>query len=86
MANRQVTRTRKDRNGDITALCQPGKYWSPRAKRDAIRDIERGRNSYYVQQNGRRVEIHVVEGRNGKYLRTDPDKTSANNLDDLPNC
>ncbi len=33
-----------------------------------------------------RVEIHVVKGPNGKYLRTDPDKTTKNNLLDLPDC
>lgn len=86
MADRRVTQSRKDRDGDITALCNPGQYWSPRAKGDAIRDIEGGSHSYYVLSNGRRVDIHVVNGPNGKYLRTDPDQTSGNNLDDLPNC
>ena len=86
MANREVTRTRKDRNGDITALCHPRKYWSPRSTQNAIRDIEGRRHSYYVMQNGRRVDIHVVDGPNGKYLKTDPDETVSNNLDDLPDC
>jgi len=30
MADRQVTQSRKDSDGDILALCNPGEYWSPR--------------------------------------------------------
>lgn len=86
MANRQVTRTDKNYDGDITALCNPRRYWSPRRKRRAIRDIERNRHSYYVSENGRRVEVHVVEEGGDKYLRTDPDDATVNNLDDLPDC
>ncbi len=88
MARRQVTKTRKDIDGDITALCNPSEYWSPRAKADAISDIESNTHSYYVMvSNSQEVDIHVVNDPNkGKYLRTDPDKTSSNNLDDLPDC
>lgn len=87
MANRAVTQSGKDRDGDITALCNPGEYWSPRPKNDAIRDIESGTHSYFVPWRGERpTEIRVVNGPNGKYLRTDRDSTSRNNLDDLPDC
>ena len=86
MADRGVTRSRKDEDGDITALCNPGQSWSPRPKRDVINDIESGQHSYFVQASGGRVDIHVVDGPSGKYLRTDPDKTTRNNLDDLPDC
>jgi len=86
MARRRVTRSGKDEDGDIVALCNPGEFWSPRMKRDAIGDIESGAHSYYVAMEGVRVGIHVVEGPTGKYLRTDPDQTERNNLDDLPDC
>lgn len=87
MARREVTRSRKDSDGDITALCKTGEAWSPRNKRDAIDDIETERHSYFVDVTGvGEVDIHVVNGPNGKYLRTDPDRTSRNNLDDLPDC
>lgn len=87
MSRRQVTRSAKDRDGDILALCKPGEFWSPRQKRDAIRDIETGAHRYYVDwSDGKRTEIHVVQGPTGKYLRTDRDNTSRNNLDDLPDC
>ncbi|MGM0575294.1 MAG: DUF3892 domain-containing protein [Myxococcota bacterium] len=32
------------------------------------------------------VEVIVARGANGKYLRTDPDKTTTNNLLELPDC
>ncbi|PWK52819.1 DUF3892 domain-containing protein [Pleionea mediterranea] len=86
MADRAVTSTGKDRDGDILSLCNTGHLWSPRSKSDAIYDIENGIHSYYVPWQSGRTEIHVVEGSNGKYLRTDRDNTSKNNLDDLPNC
>ncbi len=86
MADRRVTHSRKDRDGDITALCNPGESWSPPAKADAIRDIDNNIHTYHVLAGGRRVGIHVVNGPTGKYLRTDPDLTDRNNLDDLPNC
>lgn len=85
MADRQVLRSRKDKDGDITALCGAGD-WSPRLKADAISDIEYGRQTYHVGSGTSRVEIRVVKGSTGKYLRTDPDKTARNNLDDLPDC
>lgn len=53
---------------------------------DAIADIESGDHSYYVQTGRTRTNIHVVKGRYGKYLRTDPNKQSTDNLDDLPLC
>lgn len=84
MADRRITHSRKDRNGDITAVGQPGQVWSPRMKADAIRDIESRSHTYFVQWPERRTEIRVVQGATGKYLRTDRDATTRNNLDDLP--
>lgn len=87
MAQRSVTRSGKDKGGDITRLCCPGEYWSPRAKWDAIEDIETGTHRYAVPwADGKVTEIHVVDGATGKYLRTDRDGTTKNNLDDLPDC
>ena len=87
MADRQVTHTGKDRDGDITALCNPGMTWSPRRKREAIDELKSGRHTYFVRwPDGPRTEIRVVNGPTGKYLRTDRDDTTRNNLDDLPDC
>ena len=86
MADRRVTRSGKDSGGDITALCNPGEPWSPRTKTGAISDIESGARTYYVLSGGNRVNVHVVRGSTGKHLRTSPDRTAHNNLDDLPDC
>jgi hypothetical protein len=87
MAERAVVQSKKDRDGDILALCNPGEYWSPRSKADAIQDIESGVHQYYVPWNdGTKTTIRVVPGSTGKYLRTDKDNTSRNNLDDLSDC
>jgi hypothetical protein len=85
--DRQVTGIRKDRYGDILAICNPESAWSPRFKLDAIRDIELGLSTYFVRwMDGQRTEIRVAQGPNGKYLRTDRNETSRNDLWDLPNC
>ena len=86
MAKREVRNTGKDSDGDITRLCNPGSVWSPRSKADAIRDIETGTHQYVVPWTSGETTIHVVNGPNGKYLRTDRDNTTKNNLDDLPDC
>jgi len=86
MASRQVTKSRKDSDGDITALCNSSESWSPRLKSGAISDIESGAHTYYVLVDGARVDIEVVPGSSGKYLRTRRDQTSRNNLDNLPDC
>lgn len=81
---KQVTRSGKDRDGDITALC--GSFGRA-SKAQAIADIRQDPKAYYVQVSGvGAVDIRVVNGASGPYLRTDPDKTSRNNLDDLPDC
>jgi hypothetical protein len=87
VADRQVNLIRKDRHGNITALCNPDEKWSPREKEDAIRDIEDKIHTYYVQwPEGYRTDIGVIKGPTGKYLHTDKDNTPRNNLDDLPVC
>lgn len=86
MADRPVRKTGKDKDGDITSLCNGGSSWSPRTKSGAINDIESGTHTYHVPWTSGRTEIKVVNGPNGKYLRTDRDDTTKNNLDDLPDC
>lgn len=86
MADRRVTGTGKDRDGDITKLCNAS-VWGSVTKASAIQHIENRTHSYYVQQSGTsRVDVNVVNGPSGKYLRTDPDPASRNNLDNLPDC
>ena len=86
MADRRVTQTQKNSEGDILGLCNPGESWSPRSKADAISDIDNRVHTYYVNAAGARTDIHVVNDPDGKYLRTDADGSSPNNLDNLPDC
>lgn len=84
---RAVKRSKKDIDGDILGLCNPGEYWSPRSKADVINDIETGAIGYYVSwTDGSLTTIRVVNSIYGKYLRTDKDSTDRNNLNDLPDC
>lgn len=84
MADHAVTSTGKDRNGDITSLCGPfGKV----ASATAITQIDYRLETYHVPlTNGNKAVIEVVQGPSGKYLRTNWDGTTANNLDSLPDC
>ena len=84
MIERKVTNTRKDEKGRVIALCNPVEWWSPRTAIEITNDIEESFYTYYVIIGGQRVLIKVANGSAEKYLRTDPDKTAKNNLDDLP--
>ena len=85
MAFRQVTRTGKDRDGDITALCGD---WGRSEKPQAIRDIENDWHTYFVRDYlGNAAYVRVITNYTGyKYLRTNPNLSEADNLDNLPNC
>ena len=84
MADRRVNRTGKDVDRDITALCGA---WGRTGKALAISEIESRLHSYYVQDRySRRANVHVVNGPTGKYLRTDPNSSCSDNLDNLPDC
>jgi hypothetical protein len=90
---KKVTNTKKAREGDILTLCNPGQFWSPVSKEEAIKEIERSgkpysvNSPYFTEVAGIRSSIVVMDDRlRGKYLRTDPDKTSKNNLEALPDC
>ena len=86
MADLQVTGTGKAQDGDITALCG---NWTPNnrvSKQDAIGHIEGGATRYYTAIGQATTLVRVVNGATGKYLRTDSDNTTRNNLLDLPDC
>jgi hypothetical protein len=73
--------TKKDRDGNIVALCNPGQAWSPRKTADIVKDIIAARTSYYVMESERRAYVRVVSGR---ALETTADEASENNLNNLP--
>jgi hypothetical protein len=79
--DRKVTAIKKDRKGNIVALCNAGQRWSPRRTQDVLKDIRAGRKSYYVQELANRVYVHALSG---DRLETTPDLNSRNNLERLP--
>lgn len=66
MSGRAVRKTGKNSEGDITALCEEGASWSPRAKAHAIADLESRAHTYYVPWKSGRTEIRVVNGPHGQ--------------------
>ena len=81
--DRRVKMTKKDRDGNIIALCNPGQSWSPRKTTDIVRDIIAAKTSYYVMESERRSYVRVTAGR---ALETTADETSENNLNNLPSA
>lgn len=51
-----------------------------------IEEIENEGREYFVDVDGQQVDVTVQERNGTKYLRTDPDKTTKNNLLSLPEC
>ena len=86
MANRRVTHTGKNADGDITGLCNPKMAWYSRLTAQAVLDIQSKTHRYYVEAGGQQATIQVVNGPSGPYLRTRANNKSVDNLDDLPNC
>ena len=52
----------------------------------AIRNVERDSTSYYVSVNGRSVWVIVATHNGRKYLKTEPDGYSPDNLLALQEC
>jgi len=53
---------------------------------EAIRDIEQGTNSFYVSAGGRTVRVVVASHNGRKYLKTEADGYSPDNLLAQPEC
>ena len=87
MADAQVTCiTKPDRNGKhegITHLGGQGWRWT---RQQVIASIETKSNTFYTLVNGKRADIGVVDGPNGKYLRTYADGVWNDNLLALSEC
>lgn len=87
MADVRVTcinkQPRNDPHEGITHLGGAGWKW-PRA--DVIQSIENGTNTFYTQGSNGRVNIGVVDGPNGKYVRTYANGQWTDNLLALPEC
>lgn len=85
MSNRRVTCSGKDSDGDITHLGNKP-VWGTVPKASAIAHIEDGDHRYYVQDSNGSSDVQVVNGPSGKYLRSDPNGSCSDNLDNLADC
>lgn len=87
MADVQITcinkQPRNDPHEGITHLGGSGWHWT---RQQVITSIEAKTNSFYTKVGGNRAEVAVVNGTNGKYLRTHADGKWNDNLLALPEC
>ncbi|WP_370118456.1 DUF3892 domain-containing protein [Bradyrhizobium sp. USDA 329] len=67
----------------ITHLGGGGWKW---LRSEVIRSIENGTNTFYTLVSGKRADVGVVNGPNGKYVRTHADGYYNDNLLALPEC
>jgi hypothetical protein len=85
MIERRITKIKKNKEGDIVALCNSEAYWSPRNLEKVIEDIEIRKVSYIVHwEDDTITKIELVNGPSGKYLRTKRQKSPRNDLFELP--
>lgn len=87
MADVQVTcinkQPRDNTHEGITHLGGSGWRWT---RQQVIESIEAKTNTFYTKVSGNRGDIGVVNGPNGKYLRTYADGKWNDNLLSLPEC
>jgi len=79
----QVTKSKKDSDGDITGLC--GAAWS-HTKSQAVQNIKGDKQAYSVFAGGLTTYVRVGTRGGKDYLTTNADSTGRNNLDNLPDC
>lgn len=53
---------------------------------DAIAGMDAGKWQFYVSVNNREVEVIIAERNGRRYLKTEADGYSENNLSKLPTC
>ncbi|WP_313452002.1 DUF3892 domain-containing protein [Brevundimonas sp.] len=90
MADVQVSCIKKQPRNDpyegITHLGGTGGGGWKWTRQEVISSIESKTNTFYTLVNGNRGDIGVVNGQNGKYLRTYADGKWNDNLLSLPEC
>jgi len=62
-----------------------GVRWK-RSQQQAIADIEANSQAYYTSVNGKSVWVIVALHDGHKYIKTEADSTTSNNLLSLPEC
>jgi Protein of unknown function (DUF3892) len=87
MADVQVTcinkQPRNDPHEGITHLGGATWHWT---RHQVIESIEQRSNTFFTMVAGKRADVGVVNGQNGKYVRTHADGEWNDNLLALPEC
>ena len=87
MADIQVTCINKiprnDTHEGITHLGGPNWKWT---RAEVIRSIENNSNTFFTRVGGTRADVGVINGPNGKYVRTHADRKWNDNLLALLEC
>lgn len=87
MSNRQikciVQYSWKERHERIVSV---GGDWGKVSTEEAIRHIEYGTYSYYVKVGSNESKVIVATRLGTKYLKTEADTTTVDNLLSLPTC
>ncbi|MBA1141776.1 DUF3892 domain-containing protein [Mesorhizobium neociceri] len=74
---------RENKHEGITHLGNSTGKWT---RSQVIQWIEDGTNTFYTMVGGKRANVLVVNGPNGKYVRTHADGTYNDNLLALTEC
>lgn len=74
---------RTDPHEGITHLGGSQWKWT---RQQVIDSIEHGTNTFHTMVNGKRADVGVVNGPNGKYVRTHADGYYNDNVLALPEC
>lgn len=70
----------------IGGIYDNGTRWSL-SQEEAILDIESGKRTFYVSRNGFKVKVIIAKSAYGnKYIKTESDSTTVDNLLSLPEC
>lgn len=88
MADLQVTCINKpNRNSPHEAITHLGGItWGKKTRQQVVFDIDNNVNTYFTLVGGNRATVGVVEGPNGKYVRTHADGKWNDNLLALAEC